>query len=215
MNKNTVIQCDFDGTITEKDVSFFLLDRFASKDWRGLLEEYRQGKISVGKLNTDAFSLVKADEETLLQAMRGEVKIRAGFLDVVDFCHNKGIHLHIVSNGLDFYIREILKILHLESIPFFAAQTTFHPDGMKVVYKDPDGTPMDSGLKTYFVNSYLRKGYNILYAGNGPSDLEPARLCHRIFATGELVSFCREAKVPCTTFTDFLEMLDDLKTLDL
>lgn len=215
MNKKTVIQCDFDGTITEKDVSFFLLDMFASQDWRGLLEEYREGKISVGKLNTDAFSLVKADEHTLLQAMRGQVKIRAGFLEIVDFCRNKGIHLHIVSNGLDFYIREILKELHLESIPFFAAQTTFHPDGMKVVYKGPNGTPMDSGLKKYFVDSYLERGYAILYAGNGPSDLEPARLCHRIFATGDLVSYCHEAQVPYTAFNDFLEILEDLKTLEL
>ena len=215
MNYNTVIQCDFDGTITEKDVSFFLLDRFATKDWRKLLEDYRQGKISVGKLNTEAFSLVKADEQTLLQAMRGHVDIREGFLDFVDFCREQGFHLHIVSNGLDFYIREILKCLHLESIPFFAAQTTFHPDGMKVVYRGPDGTSMESGLKKYFVDSYIEKGCRIFYAGNGPSDLEPARLCHLIFATGDLVSFCREARVPCISFSDFHEILDELKTLDL
>lgn len=211
MNKKFVIQCDFDGTITEEDVSFFLLDRFASKNWRGLLEDYRKGKISVGKLNTDAFSLVKEDEHTLLQAMNGQVKIRAGFLEMVDYCRTKGIHIHIVSNGLDFYIREILNRLHLGDIPFFAAQTTFHPDGMKVVYKDPDGTQMDSGLKRYFVDSYITKGYEIFYAGNGPSDLEPARLCHRIFATGDLVSFCREADVPYTAFNDFNEILDELK----
>ena len=213
MNKKFVLQCDFDGTITEKDVSFFLLDRFATKKWRELLEDYRKGKISVGKLNTDAFFLIKEDERTLLQAMDGQVKIRSGFLEMVDYCRTKGIHIHIVSNGLDFYIREILNRLHLDDIPFFAAQTTFHPDGMQVVYKDPEGTPMDSGLKRYFVDSYLNSGYEIFYAGNGPSDLAPAKLCHRIFATGELISFCRKANVPCTAFNDFFEIIDEFKKI--
>ena len=35
----TLVQCDFDGTITEEDVSFMLLDAFADRDprrWRQL-----------------------------------------------------------------------------------------------------------------------------------------------------------------------------------
>ena len=42
----TLVQCDFDGTVTEEDVSFFLLDTFAQGDWRRLLQEYKEGKIS-------------------------------------------------------------------------------------------------------------------------------------------------------------------------
>ena len=38
----TLIQCDFDGTVTEEDVSFFLLDAFAQGDWRALLREYKE-----------------------------------------------------------------------------------------------------------------------------------------------------------------------------
>ena len=36
-----LIQCDFDGTITEEDISFLLLDAFASSDWRQLLSGYK------------------------------------------------------------------------------------------------------------------------------------------------------------------------------
>jgi len=36
----TMVQCDFDGTITEEDVSFFLLDTFADGDWRQLWKDY-------------------------------------------------------------------------------------------------------------------------------------------------------------------------------
>ncbi len=32
----TLVQCDFDGTVTEEDVSFMLLDAFANGGWRQL-----------------------------------------------------------------------------------------------------------------------------------------------------------------------------------
>ena len=63
----TLVQCDFDGTITEEDMGFLLLDSFASKDWRRLLTEYREGRMSVGRFNTKAFAMVKADSENRQQ----------------------------------------------------------------------------------------------------------------------------------------------------
>jgi 2-hydroxy-3-keto-5-methylthiopentenyl-1-phosphate phosphatase len=105
----TLVQCDFDGTVTEKDISFFLLDAFAQGDWRRLLREYKEHKISVGEFNTKAFAMVKADKHTLLEALKGGVKVRAGFHELVNYCLRKGFRLVIVSNGLDFYIMAVLK----------------------------------------------------------------------------------------------------------
>jgi hypothetical protein len=53
--KQTLVQCDFDGTITHADVSYMVLDTFADGDWRKLLAEYRAGRITVGEFNTRAF----------------------------------------------------------------------------------------------------------------------------------------------------------------
>ncbi len=81
--RKMLIQCDFDGTITEEDVSFTLLDIFANGDWRQQLNEYKEGKISVGCFNTRAFAMVKADRQSLLEAIKGQVKVRAGFHELV------------------------------------------------------------------------------------------------------------------------------------
>ena len=51
----TLVQCDFDGTITEEDVSFLLLDTFTDGNWRQMLEDYHEGRISVGVFNTRAY----------------------------------------------------------------------------------------------------------------------------------------------------------------
>ena len=55
-NNKTIIQCDFDGTITDDDVSFLILDAYAGGNWRQLFKDYEDGKISVGHFNEAAFS---------------------------------------------------------------------------------------------------------------------------------------------------------------
>lgn len=211
--KKTLIQCDFDGTITEEDISFFLLDTFATGDWRQLLEEYREGKISVGHLNREAFAMVKADRQSLLESMKGNVKIRDGFHELVSYCRRECLRFVIVSNGLDFYIDRILKDLGLQDIEVFAAQTQFLPEGLHVQYIGPDGNMLDEGFKEAYVNSFLRSDYRIVYAGNGASDLPPAKRCHHIFATGELLVNCKESDVECVAFTDLNEVVRGLELL--
>src|SRR3989338_2396129 len=112
----TLIQCDFDGTVTEEDVSFTLLDTFADGNWRERLKDYQAGRISVGRFNTEAFAMVKADRATLIKVARSQVRIRAGFTDFLAYCRRKGLRLVIVSNGLDFYIEEILCSIGAEDI---------------------------------------------------------------------------------------------------
>jgi len=206
-----LVQCDFDGTVTEEDVSFKLLDAFADGDWRQLFREYQEGKITVGRFNTEAFAMVKADRPSLLAVVRGKVKIRSGFHQLVTLCRSQGFRLVIVSNGLDFYIEEILKDIGLDDIEVFAALTRFHPEGLKVQYIGPDGRSLDNDFKGSYVNLFLSQGYRIIYVGNGTSDLAPARLSHYIFATGDLMNLCQQQGIDYTPFTDFNQVVSALE----
>jgi len=208
-----LVQSDFDGTITEEDASFFLLDAFAQGDWRRLLIEYKEHRISVGEFNTRAFAMVKADKHGLLEALQGNVKVRAGFHDLVDYCLNKGLRFVIVSNGLDFYIRAVLKDLRLGDLEVHAAQASFHPAGMKVRYVDPDGKMVNDGFKEAYMESFLRLGYKVIYMGNGDSDVAPAKQAHRVFATGDLLAYSKENNLNCKPFKDFREVVEDLEQM--
>jgi 2-hydroxy-3-keto-5-methylthiopentenyl-1-phosphate phosphatase len=206
----TLVQCDFDGTVTEEDISFFLLDIFAQGDWRRLLREYKQHRISVGEFNTRAFVMVKDDKPTLLGALKGEVKVRAGFHELVNYCLNKGFRLVIVSNGLDFYIKAMLKDLGLENVEVYAAQASFHPEGMKVKYVGPDGKKLEDGFKEAYIQSFRKLGYRVIYIGNGDSDVAPAKYAHRVFATGDLLAYCRENNLKYKPFETFLDVIREL-----
>ena len=213
----TLIQCDFDGTITDKDVSFFLLDTFADGDWRQLLEEYKEDKISVGAFNRRAFAMVKADKQTLLEfILKGDkVKVRPGFQELLDYCSGKGFRFVIVSNGLVFYIDAILAKMGLNNIEVFSAQSWFSPEGMMVKYIGPDGSELEDSFKETYIKLFLREGYRVVYAGNGVSDIYPARRAHHVFATGELLERCQETNLDCTPFDDLNDVVRDLELLQL
>lgn len=209
----TLVQCDFDGTITEEDVSFLMLDAFADGDWRQLLREYQEGRISVGRFNMDAFAMVRADREGLLKVARSTMKLRSGFHELVACCRRRDFRFVVVSNGLDFYIEEILADIGLTDIEIFAAQTHFDRGGLKVQYIGPDGGQLDDKFKGAYVNMFLGEGYRVVYVGNGTSDIAPAKQCHHIFATGALLAHCKQTNLDCTSFTDFSEVVSVLESL--
>jgi 2-hydroxy-3-keto-5-methylthiopentenyl-1-phosphate phosphatase len=209
----TLVQCDFDGTITKEDISFVLLDTFAQGDWRRLLREYEEHRISVGEFNTKAFAMVKADKHRLVEALQGNVKVRAGFHELVSYCLEKGLRLVIVSNGLDFYIRAVLKELGLGDVEVYAAQASFHPAGMRVRYVGPDGKRVNDGFKEAYIESFLRLGYRVIYIGNGDSDIAPAKYAHHVFATGDLLAYSKENNLDCKPFKDFGDIVKYLKQM--
>jgi 2-hydroxy-3-keto-5-methylthiopentenyl-1-phosphate phosphatase len=204
--KKILVQCDFDGTVTEKDVSIMLLDTFAKGDWRAVNKQYSDGKITVGQFNEMAFGMVKTSKKAMLDYIEHRVKVRRGFNSFVKLCQKKGIRIVIVSNGLDFYIKRILEDNRFEDIEYHAAETRFHSNSLKVRYIGPDGSVVDSGFKDKYVNQYLSEGYRVIYIGDGTSDLAPARCCHQVFATESLLGHCQRTGLACIPFTSFVDI---------
>ena len=209
----TLLQCDFDGSITVKDASFFLLDEYARGDWRSLFQDYKEGRISVGEFNTRAFAMVKADEATLTRTLQGKVRVRRGFPQMVSYCRERGFRLVIVSNGLEFYINALLEDIGLGGLEIHAAKAWFSPQGMKVQYVGPDGESVDDGLKEAYIKTFLKEGYRVIYVGNGDSDINPAKYAYRILARGELLVYCEENNLTCKSFDDLNDVVRALKHL--
>lgn len=204
--KKILIQCDFDGTITEDDVSFMLLDAFAKGDWRAIYKEYSDGKITVGEFNERAFALVRASKKAMLNYLNGKVIVRRGLKQFVELCTQKTFRLVIVSNGLDFYVRRILEDNGLENMEYHAAETRFHANRLQVRYVGPDGNTVDAEFKDKYVNQFINEGYLVVYIGNGSSDVSAAAGSHQIFATESLLEHCQRTGLTCIPFTSFLEI---------
>ena len=211
--QRTIVQSDFDGTITVEDVSFMILDAFADGDWRSLLKAYRESKISVNHFNAEAFGMVKADKPTLADFAINTMRIRDGFHKLIDSCKRMGFRFVIVSNGLDFYIKAILQDIGLDDIEVLAARTKFVSDSLNVAYIGPDGNQMENGFKEAHTKSFLDNGYRVIYLGNGISDIPAARHAQHVFATGELRAYYDKTNTNYLPFTDLNDVALALEQL--
>jgi len=213
--KKTLVQCDFDNTIAEFDVSFMLLDAFADGDWRQILQEYREHKIPVGVFSQRTFSMIKADEKTMLDYLftGNRVGIRPGFRELLDCCSRRGFEFVITSNGLKFYIDAILKHIGVTDIEVFAAHTEFNPDGLRITYTGPDGQPVLDNFKRLYVERHLNQGCRVAYIGDGYSDIAPASLSDYVFARDDLLNHCRDKNLKCTPFNDLNDVVKGLERI--
>lgn len=214
------IQIDFDGTVTEEDVSFLLLDTYVGSAWREHLEEYSSGKIPVGTFNKRVFGMMKADRKTMTDfVLHSErVKIRPGFRELLDYCVRKDFKIIIVSNGLKFYIEAILENLGLrgvDALEIIAADNEFYPGGLNVAYLGPDGTELEAGFKEAYTDMLNKQGYSVIYVGNGSSDIYPSHKAEWVFATDQLIKRCQKEKLDCVPFKDFYDVIKGLKALAL
>ncbi len=206
----TLIQFDFDGTITIDDISYGILDKYADKSWLTWADKYHRGEINVGEFNSRVFCMVKQNKETLMEYTRQHSKLRPGFKELLDYCNNKGIEVAIVSNGLDFYIDAVLNEMGLKNILTYSGKSEFGNNGITVRYIGPSGKEMMYGFKEAYTKLFKQQGYQIYYVGNGISDIPAARLSDRIFARDDLLTHCREANLECIPFDDFKDIIKSL-----
>lgn len=189
-----------------------ILDAFAKGNWRAILQKYTDGEITVGEFNRRAFNLVNASQETMLDYIKDRVNVREGFKEFVKLCQEKSLRFVIVSNGLDFYIEDILRAQGLKGIEYHAAETRFSPSGLIVRYIGPDGEEVNAEFKDKYVTFFIEHGYRVIYIGNGTSDFTAARCCGRIFGTDSLLENCKRNDVGCIPFTDFNDIIDVFKS---
>ncbi|MCJ7605549.1 MAG: 2,3-diketo-5-methylthio-1-phosphopentane phosphatase, partial [Dehalococcoidales bacterium] len=97
----------------------------------------------------------------------------------------------------------------------YAAESHFYPGGKNVRYVGPDGKELEDGFKEVYTENLKRQGFDIIFAGNGISDIFSARLARYVFATEDLLECCREENLPCYPFTDFTDILVTMKTLNM
>lgn len=209
----TLLQSDFDGTLTQEDVSFLILERYAEGDWRSILREYQEGKIPVGDFNNRTFAMVKKDRATLEKLVREEARLRPGLHELVEYCRSHDIAMTVVSNGLDFYIKALLGHNGFGKIAITAARTVFTTNGLDARYYDPDNRELLNEFKACYTKKFIEEGYRVLYAGNGPSDVPASRLAAHTFATESLLEYYRRQNLPHTPFNDLYDIVAGLKKL--
>ena len=208
-----IIQCDFDGTITRNNLSVLLRENFAHGDWPKIENDYLHGYLTVEQSNKLQYAHIKEPKERLQEFVRHHIEVRPGFPEFVRCCRDTGTPLVIVSSGLDFYIKTVLDEIGRPDLELHCGQTSFSKDGIIISYYDPEGNIINQGFKKKYLTWLKKRDKNIIYIGDGLSDLEAARHADYVFATGPLVRLLSAESVVSSVFSDLYALLHQVPLL--
>lgn len=207
----TIVLCDFDGTVTTTDVQQFLMGRFAHRNWLSIDREWERGQIGTEERARRQWSLIHTPEEELLAAV-DSVRLDPYFPSFVRYCEEHRIPLHIVSDGFDFYIHRIMQRSGLGHLPVVCNHLSFVKGEpvFNFLRQDPTCDRCGNCKKLVYL-SLKRPDNRVVYIGDGISDHCPAEGADVVLAKGKLLSYCREKGIPCTEFSDFGDVMAALR----
>ena len=208
-----IIQCDFDGTIIRNNLSVLLREKYARGDWQKIDSEYLHGQLTVEQSNKLQFAFIREPEERLQEFVRQHIELRPGFVEFVRYCRESAIPFVIVSSGLDFYIKPVLVEIGMPDLELYCGKTSFSRDGIIVSYRNPEGNIINRGFKRQHLRSLKKRGSNIIYIGDGLSDLEAACQADHVLATGHLLDLLSGEPVSCSAFSDFYDLQRQIRLL--
>jgi 2-hydroxy-3-keto-5-methylthiopentenyl-1-phosphate phosphatase len=210
--ENTVVLCDFDGTITDIDTAEFVLDMFAHGDWRAIEALFERGEITLEECLKRQFSLVRVSKKEILKALEGAATLRPGFGEFARYCKNHGISLVIISAGLDFVIKHFLKVKDLKNLTnVYMPKTKITASSIE--FKFPRRYYTSSvNFKQDLAKRYKSQGFRVIFVGDGSADFPAAKEANFAFAIlgSTLETLCKKEKIPHKSVNSFLEVLESI-----
>ena len=199
------ILCDFDGTIALDDTTDTLLERFGGAGWEKLESEWRAGRIGSHDCMAGQVALLDMSRGELDDHL-GERMIDPAFADFVKTVHAKGLHLEVLSDGLDYAIRTILARDGLDWLPI--TSNRLEPAGersWRLAFPNASVTcRVASGTcKCARAGKAQTARKRVLLIGDGASDFCVAEAADFVFAKGKLIAHCRAKNIPHAAIEGF------------
>ncbi|MBA7491831.1 2-hydroxy-3-keto-5-methylthiopentenyl-1-phosphate phosphatase [subsurface metagenome] len=101
----------------------------------------------------------------------------------------------------------------MPDLELHCGRTSFSRDGINVSYYDPKGNVLNQGFKTKYLTWLRKRGTNIIYLGDGLSELEAARQADHVFATGHLLDLLDTHSIARSAFSDFYDLVRQIRLL--
>ncbi|MFC4768151.1 2-hydroxy-3-keto-5-methylthiopentenyl-1-phosphate phosphatase [Effusibacillus consociatus] len=216
MAKPIVIFCDFDGTITERDMIMTLMEKFAPEGWETIKDDILSQRIPVQEGVGKLFSLIpSAKREELVKYAEDAVKIRAGFSEFVTYCRENGIQFLVTSGGIDFFVGPILAP-YGDINKIYCNGSDFSGETIRILWPHGCDERCDGGCgmcKPSILRHYPADQYTRVVIGDSITDLKASRLADVVLARSLLLEKCREEGLPHEAFQDFYDVMDSIKRL--
>jgi 2,3-diketo-5-methylthio-1-phosphopentane phosphatase len=207
-----IVFVDFDGTITQLDVTDEILAQLAHPSWQEVEQAWTRGSIGSRECLERQIALVDTSAEEL-QALIDAVPIDPSFAAFYRFTRKRGIPLYVLSEGFDYVIVRILKRAGMNGpvrngIHMFSSALRL--EGRRLIPSFPHSAPpCEHGCATCKAALIRRLGkgkHPVIFVGDGLSDRFAVDEADVVFAKRQLLAYCQEHGKACHPFDTFAEV---------
>ncbi len=193
---------DWDGTVTERDTLWTVLDAFGDPDVFARVEgALLRGELSFREVIELEFASVTAPIEDVVGFLLGEARVRPGLRELV-----REFRPLVLSSGFHELIEPLLA---REGVVVEVRANRLDPrrDGWRVLWRDPERCPVCGDLCK---RRSLPPG-PLAYAGDGYSDRCAALAADRVFARDGLADWLSGKGVPFEPLDGLYELAATLR----
>ncbi|WP_078551253.1 2-hydroxy-3-keto-5-methylthiopentenyl-1-phosphate phosphatase [Bacillus alkalicellulosilyticus] len=215
VNKDYVIFCDFDGTVTNNDNIVEIMKMFAPKEWEIIAMKILSKEKSIRKGVNELFALLPTSKkDEIISFTLEQAEFREGFDEFVAYTHRHNVELNIVSGGIDFFIDPLLQSYQ---IPIYCNTSDFSDDVIKIgwPYRCDDDCQNDCGCCKPSIIRKVANGRQVVVIGDSITDVQAAKQADFVFARDYLLKECQQLDLPHAPFTTFFDIINVLKTREV
>lgn len=211
------IFCDFDGTITVQDTWMAIGNHFIEdkEKWADVIVKFERLEIGSRECFLSEISLIRNFDLEVFNNLIDKQKLDEGFHEFYSFCQKSGIHLTILSEGMDYYIERILSREEL-TIPYYANKLILSDDnkniGLDFPYSDEDCIMCGCCKRNLLLNKTPEDEISV-YIGDGFSDACVSEYADIVFAKKSLASYCWKNNITYFEYTDFFDVKKKLEKI--
>ncbi len=222
-----IVFCDFDGTITQVDVTDQILTQLADPSWQEVEQEWVRGLIGSRECLERQMALVETSANEL-NSLIDSVPIDPYFSEFYQFTREWALPFYVVSDGFDYVVRRVLRRSEIE-VPlrhgshFFASALRLQ--GRRLLISFPNSSPscehdcatckpaIIRRLGLQFGRRLGRRPNPIIFIGDGLSDRFAVEESDLIFAKRQFLTYCREKGIACRPFETFADIESTLEEI--
>ena len=206
----TAYLCDFDGTVSPRDIGAAFAERFSPGGAAARVPElgdWFAGRVGHRAVTRAQCAQVRVRQDEALAFTHG-FALDPAFAPFVLEARERGDVVMVVSEGFDFYVRGLLEREGLASLPLAANHLRFEPDG-RVTPEFPFADPACDecgNCKAQHVRRHQAMGHRVVLVGDGASDRHGALAADEVLARRGLRDWCRANGIAHTPFGNFRDV---------
>lgn len=213
--RQRVVFCDFDGTITKNDNIIAIIRHFNPDGWETIVDDIIRQRISIQEGVGKLFSLLPTSRQhEVVDYAISNAEIREGFEELLAYCKAEQIPFYVTSGGIDFFVYPILAPFDIPANHIYCNGSSFEGATIEITWPHPcdEHCQRSCGMcKTTIMRRFPPEQYERILIGDSVTDFEGAKLADVVFSRSHLTEKCRELGLPYVPYETFHEVMDTLK----